>query len=411
MSQTPGADDRPAGPVEPRTETASAFRPLPSRRTLRAAEREAEKKVAKGAAHKAAQRNQQSASIDGRRAPITSAIPAVPAQAQMVVKQPAAKKPAIASIPKPSAPVAAAALPMPEQISAPVPKASRAGRNLPAAIGVGLGLLIAVLIGLLFYPPAFIVMVILASALGVWEVSRGLLQRGVEVPLVPVMVAVVAMPISAYYVGVEGLLFALVACCLALMIWRSLDSSTGTGQSIFAGILMIAWIPFLISFVLLVLREPEGPATLLAFRGGYPGVGALKVAVTLLLVVSNDTFGYLFGALFGKRPMAPKISPKKSWEGFAGSLAGAILIGVLAAIFLLHEQWWIGIVLAIGLVAAATTGDLAESMVKRELGMKDMSSILPGHGGLMDRLDSILFAAPAAFLLYSLLDWLQGLGV
>ncbi|POC78664.1 phosphatidate cytidylyltransferase, partial [Vibrio vulnificus] len=109
----------------------------------------------------------------------------------------------------------------------------------------------------------------------------GLLQRGVEVPLVPVMVAVVAMPISAYYVGAEGLLFALVACCLALMIWRSLDSSTGTGQSIFAGILMIAWIPFLISFVLLVLSEPEGPATLLAFRGGYPGVGALKVAVTL----------------------------------------------------------------------------------------------------------------------------------
>lgn len=298
---------------------------------------------------------------------------------------------------------------LPEQISAPETRPSRAGRNLPAAIGVGLALLVAVLIGLLFYPPAFTVMVILSSALGVWEVSRGLLQRGVEVPIIPVMISVVALPVVGYYAGAEGLLFALVACALAVMIWRSLDAAPGTGQSIFAGILLIVWIPFLISFVLLLMREPDGPANIFVFRGGWPELGALKVATVFLLVVSNDTFGYLFGALLGKRPMAPKISPKKTWEGFAGSVLGAMLIGILAAVFLLQEQWWVGAVLAVGLVAAATSGDLAESMVKRELGIKDMSSILPGHGGLMDRLDSILFAAPAAYMLYGLLDWLQAL--
>jgi phosphatidate cytidylyltransferase len=121
----------------------------------------------------------------------------------------------------------------------------------------------------------------------------------------------------------------------------------------------------------------------------------------LLLVVSNDTFGYLVGASFGKHPMAPKISPKKSWEGFAGSIGGAIAVGVLACLFLLDKPWWVGVVLAVGMVAAATTGDLAESMVKRELGIKDMSSILPGHGGVMDRLDSIVFASPAAFILFT----------
>jgi phosphatidate cytidylyltransferase len=121
----------------------------------------------------------------------------------------------------------------------------------------------------------------------------------------------------------------------------------------------------------------------------------------LLLVVANDTFGYLVGASLGKHPMAPKISPKKTWEGFGGSIAGAVIIGVLASVFVLGKPWWVGVVLAVGMVAAATAGDLAESMVKRELGIKDMSSILPGHGGVMDRLDSIVFASPVAFILFS----------
>ncbi|WP_394942308.1 phosphatidate cytidylyltransferase [Psychromicrobium sp. YIM B11713] len=283
-------------------------------------------------------------------------------------------------------------------------KPSRAGRNLPAAIGVGLPLLVIVLGGLLFYPPAFLAMVILASALGVWEISRALLQRGVEVPIAPIMVGVLAMPVAAYYAGAEGLLFALISSALAVLLWRTLDSAKGAGPSIFAGVFVLVWVPFLISFSVLILREPNNLASVLEFRSWPAGEGALRVSTMLLLAVASDTFGYLVGALLGKHPMAPKISPKKSWEGFAGSVVGALIIGVLASIFLLGEPFWFGLILAVAIVIAGTAGDLAESMVKRELGVKDMSSILPGHGGLMDRLDSIIFAAPMAFLIYGLLE-------
>ena len=136
--------------------------------------------------------------------------------------------------------------------------------------------------------------------------------------------------------------------------------------------------------------------------GGVVPPGAWQIAILLLLVVSNDTFGYLVGASLGQAPMAPKISPKKILGGLRRIHRRAPWsIGVLACIFLLDKPWWVGVVLAVGMVAAATAGDLAESMVKRELGIKDMSSILPGHGGVMDRLDSIVFASPVAFILFS----------
>jgi phosphatidate cytidylyltransferase len=262
-------------------------------------------------------------------------------------------------------------------------------------------LLIIVLGGLLLYPVAFVVIVSAFAVVGVWEVSRALLQRHIAVPLAPVMIGTIAMPAAAYFSGAEGLLFALVASAVAVLLWRSLDPTEGAIQSIFAGVFALAWIPFMISFVFLLLRA-DGPTTGITWLS-RPHVGTLQVVIILMLVVANDTFGYLIGAFFGKHPMAPKISPKKSWEGFGGSVGGAVLVAVPAAIFLLGQSWWIGLVLAVGLVAAATAGDLAESMVKRELGVKDMSSILPGHGGVMDRLDSILFAAPTAFLIFSVL--------
>jgi phosphatidate cytidylyltransferase len=237
----------------------------------------------------------------------------------------------------------------------------------------------------------------------VWEVSRALLHRDISVPLTPVMVGTAAMPVAAYFSGPEGLLFALVASAAAVLLWRSLDPAEGAVGSIFAGVFLLAWIPFFISFAILVLRGREDPTTALTLDVAHVSVGVLEVAILLLLVVANDTFGYLVGALFGKHPMAPKISPKKSWEGFAGSIGGAAVVAILATTFLIGQPWWVGLALAVGMVAAATAGDLAESMVKRELGVKDMSSILPGHGGVMDRLDSILFSAPMAFLIFTLL--------
>jgi phosphatidate cytidylyltransferase len=279
-----------------------------------------------------------------------------------------------------------------------------AGRNLPQATAVGLAMLFAVLGGLLFLPLGFVAITTTFAVFGVWEIFRALEANGTRLPIVPVMVGTVAMPFSAYFGGLESLLFAMLASSVAVLLWRSIESATGSARSIFAGVFTLAWVPFLISFAALPLHVAGGVTPIGLWPGGMVPEGAWQVAILLLLVVSNDTFGYLVGASLGKHPMAPKISPKKTWEGFAGSIAGAMLIGILACIFVLGKPWWVGVILAVGMVASATAGDLAESMVKRELGIKDMSSILPGHGGVMDRLDSIVFASPVAFLLFVLVS-------
>ncbi|WP_081737811.1 phosphatidate cytidylyltransferase [Arthrobacter sp. H41] len=261
---------------------------------------------------------------------------------------------------------------------------SRAGRNLPAAIGVGAALLIPVLAGLLFLPVAFVFTVAVLGAVGVWETSRALEVRRIRVPLAPSLASSIAMPLAAYFGGAESLAFASVASMFALLVWRCLDPAPDATRSIMAGTFTLLWVPFLLSFAMLLVRADGGQ---------------LVIATLLLLVVANDTFGYIVGATFGKHAMAPKISPKKSWEGFGGSIGGAVLVGVLCSVFLLGEPVWVGLLLAVATVAAATAGDLAESMIKRELGVKDMGTILPGHGGVMDRLDSIVFASPMAYLL------------
>jgi len=279
----------------------------------------------------------------------------------------------------------------------PTPKA---GRNLPAATVSGVGMLVCVLGGLLFLPLGFVLITATFAIFGVWEIFRALEAAGTRLPIVPVMVGTVAMPIAAYFGGLESLLFAMLVSSVAVLLWRTLEGAAGSARSIFAGVFTLSWVPFLISFATLLLHTPDGETPIGLWPDGIPP-GAWQIATLLLLVVANDTFGYLVGASLGKHPMAPKISPKKTWEGFAGSIAGAVIVGVLATVFVLGKPWWVGVVLAVGMVAAATAGDLAESMVKRELGIKDMSSILPGHGGVMDRLDSIVFASPAAFILFS----------
>lgn len=303
-------------------------------------------------------------------------------------------------IPVPQGPIAA----MPDAAAAEkAPRTPKAGRDLPAAISVGVGLLALVMGSLLFYPVAFVVVATSFVCAGVWEVNRAVGGKGIKAPLTPVMVGALAMPASAYFAGAEGLLFALVASAGATVLWRSLDPAPGAVKSILAGVFTLMWIPFLLSFVFLMLRADHGPTTGLTLDLGHINPGVVQVLIMLMLVVANDTFGYLVGILFGKHPMAPKISPKKSWEGFAGSLGGATLVAIPATVFLLDQEWWVGLALAIGMVLAGTGGDFAESMVKRELGVKDMSNLLPGHGGVMDRLDSILFAAPVAYAIFTVL--------
>ena len=212
-------------------------------------------------------------------------------------------------------------------------------------------MLFAVLGGLLFLPLGFVAVTTTFAVFGVWEIFRALEANGTRLPIVPVMVGTVAMPFAAYFGGPESLLFAMLISSVAVLLWRSVESATGSARSIFAGVFTLAWVPFLISFAALPLHAAGGVTPIGPWPGGVVPEGAWQIAILLLLVVSNDTFGYLVGASLGKHPMAPKISPKKSWEGFAGSIAGAMLIGVLASVFLLGKPWWVGVVLAVGMVA------------------------------------------------------------
>jgi phosphatidate cytidylyltransferase len=275
--------------------------------------------------------------------------------------------------------------------TAPPPAATngRAGRNLPAAIAVGASLGAVVLASLLFWRPAFLFVVAAAAVVGVWEMVRAVAHDGgPRAPLVPLLGGCCVMIALAWYAGAEALFIGLVLTVLAAMVWRLADGPAGYHRDALAAVLIAVYVPFLASFGVLLVRPTDG---------------AVRVIVTLATVVLSDTGGYVAGVFFGRHPMAPTVSPKKSWEGTAGSLLIAAIGGALMLYFLFHVPWWHGALFGLGVSAAAVLGDLAESLLKRDLRIKDMSHLLPGHGGLMDRLDSILFAAPTAFVLFSVL--------
>ena len=274
------------------------------------------------------------------------------------------------------------------------PKRINPGRNLPAAITVGVGLLTLVATTMLFFPMGFMVVVGLFGTVGAWEVNRALTRREFDIPVVPMGLAAMGMPMLAYLVGAEALQLATVLALGGLTLWTVLERPRRMAYSVLAGVFMVLWVPFFLSAAMLLYREPSGQYILL---------------MMLLLVVANDTFGYIFGVLFGKHPMAPKISPKKSWEGFTGSVLGASGVGI-AAMVLFDEPWWMGIAFGVAIAVTATAGDFSQSMVKRELQIKDFSQLLPGHGGVMDRLDSVVFAAPATYGTYLILKHVAGFG-
>ncbi|WP_146341175.1 phosphatidate cytidylyltransferase [Nesterenkonia sp. NBAIMH1] len=268
----------------------------------------------------------------------------------------------------------------------------RGGRDLPAAIATGAALLVPAVIGILFFVEVLILLFSVLLCLGVWEVARALKGQGYNVPVVPLCVGSVGMLVAAYFAAEEGLVlsFALTSALILVWVWASsavratpIGAEKPPIQSAAAAVFIGCWVPFLVSFAVLLVQMDDG---------------AWRLTVVVLLVVCNDTFGYIAGRLFGRRPMAPKVSPKKSWEGFAGSLLGAAAVSALFSWVVFDEPLYAGVLLAVIVVVAATAGDFAESMVKREAGIKDMSNALPGHGGVMDRLDSVVWAMPAAYL-------------
>jgi phosphatidate cytidylyltransferase len=276
-------------------------------------------------------------------------------------------------------------------VTAPVEKKSRAGRDLPAAVGSAVVLLGLVALSLATFDAfPFVLVAIAAVAVGTWEFERALAHRGTHLPREPLYAGAVAMLLGAWFGGAPALSTALAVTALAVLLWRLPGGVHGYVRDATAGVFLAVYLPFLAGFVVLLVRADDG---------------VWRVVTFVLVTIASDIGGYVAGVTLGKHPMAPRISPKKSWEGFAGSAVACVAVGWLTVTGLLDGRWWVGVVLGLLAVVAATLGDLCESVIKRDLGIKDMSQVVPGHGGLMDRLDSLLATvAPTWLLLYYLVE-------
>lgn len=269
----------------------------------------------------------------------------------------------------------------------------RTGRNLLAAIGIGVGLGVVLLVSLLFYTWLFIPFAALLVGFTVWELATALRVAGRDVPrVISIVVGVAAVP-AAYFFHVPGLWIAVIAGVAIISVWRVVElvrpSHRAPARTVLAdigaGALVQLYVTFLAGFYV-VLSGKEG--------------GQWWVLAALIIVVVADTGAYATGLSFGRHKMAPRISPGKTWEGFAGAAVSSMLAGSLLAAFMLQIPWWQGTIMGVVLMLVGTMGDLVESLLKRELGIKDISGWLPGHGGFLDRLDSILPSAAVAYILF-----------
>ncbi|MEV0320585.1 phosphatidate cytidylyltransferase [Streptomyces sp. NPDC050658] len=287
----------------------------------------------------------------------------------------------------PQEPMPNAPQPAPEAPRAPqAPQKKSAGRDLGAAIGVGVGLGAVIVASLFIVKAVFVGVIAVAVVVGLWELTSRLEERkGIKAPLVPLAVGGAAMVVAGYVRGAEGAWVAMALTALAVLVWRMTEPPEGYLKDVTAGVFAAFYVPFLATFVALMLTADDGPQRVLTF---------------LLLTVVSDTGAYAIGWRFGKHKLAPRISPGKTREGLVGAVTFAMAAGALCMEFLIDGgSWWQGLLIGLAVGVSATLGDLGESMIKRDLGIKDMGTLLPGHGGIMDRLDSLLPTAPVVWLL------------
>ena len=267
------------------------------------------------------------------------------------------------------------------------------GRSLSKSVIVGLLLAAVFLSSLLVYKELFIVFLSVSTAIGAWELSTALREKNWYVPRVPAVVGSVLIMPATYFGGPSLQWLASLAIVAALIAWRTVhllferrkanfQTLQRTVRDFGAAAFLVIYLPLTLSFAMLLLRRDDGQLWVVAF-------------VTTVALI--DSAGYLFGRVFGKNKLAPDVSPKKTWEGLAASIIFGTTSAVIFIVFVLGGEWWVGIIFAALLILAAVFGDLAESLIKRDLGIKDMSTWLPGHGGMMDRLDSLL---PASLMTY-----------
>lgn len=282
--------------------------------------------------------------------------------------------------PMPDAPQPAQPQPQPQ------PQKKSAGRDLGAAIGVGVGLGVVIIASLFVVKAVFVGVIAIAVVVGLWELTKRLDERkGIKAPLVPLAVGGAAMVVAGYVRGSEGAWVAMALTALAVLVWRMTEPPEGYLKDVTAGLFAAFYVPFLATFVAMMLMADDGDWRVLTF---------------LVLTVVSDTGAYAVGWRFGRTKLAPRISPGKTREGLLGAIAFAMAAGALCMQFAIDGgTWWQGLLLGLAVAVSATLGDLGESMIKRDLGIKDMGTLLPGHGGIMDRLDSLLPTAPVVWLL------------
>ncbi|HVQ17713.1 MAG TPA: phosphatidate cytidylyltransferase [Actinomycetes bacterium] len=269
--------------------------------------------------------------------------------------------------------------------AAPAARANRAGRNLPVAIAVGVALAALVLGTLYTVQEFFVALVVLAVVVAAHELCGVLRRRQIHVPLTPLVAGSAVMLISAYADGMDALTVALGLTLAAVAASRfAMPGSNLLLRDLAVGSYVVVYLPLLASFAMVMLAASDGPDRLVVF---------------ILAVALSDTGGYAAGVLFGRHKLAPRVSPAKSWEGLGGSLVMTIVGTAVSVPLLLDGAWWQGALIGAAVVVTATLGDLGESLLKRDLGVKDMGSLLPEHGGVMDRLDSLLPTAPVVALL------------
>lgn len=278
--------------------------------------------------------------------------------------------------------------------TAPHNPTPRAGRNLYAAVGVGVFLGAVVLASLFIRKEAFVVVATVAAVVATWELLRAMAEGDIHPPVVPTFVGAAVIPPVAYAFGPEALASAVALTFVAILVWRSIGSTRDAARDIAGGFFTTLYVPSLVSFAILLVSPDDGPS---------------RIVVFILTTICSDIGGYAVGVLFGKHPMAPTVSPKKSWEGFAGSVLTCMVVGAIALPLTFDgATWWQGALLGTVVAPVATIGDLVESSIKRDLGVKDMSNILPGHGGIMDRLDSLALVAPVVWAALRLISPVSG---
>ncbi|MDQ2698173.1 MAG: phosphatidate cytidylyltransferase [Actinomycetota bacterium] len=270
---------------------------------------------------------------------------------------------------------------------------ARTGRPLLMAILVGLVLGGSLLVSLLVVKELYMLFAAVLIGFVTFELASALRFAGRDVPRFAAIVAGLAVIPAAFYWGAAGHWLVTLAGVAFVSLWRIGEllrpSHRTTAKALLkdlgAGALIQSYVGFLAGFTVLLTAQDGGQWWTLAF---------------LIVVVCVDTGAYAAGVAFGRHKIAPVISPGKTWEGFAGSVAAALLAGILLAIFMLQQPWWVGVILALSMVITATVGDFAESLIKRDLGIKDISTWLPGHGGFLDRLDSSLLSGAVAWALF-----------